>query len=73
MLGSVHLLVLARTLEQIPRHLESPYVFYHRKKGESAGGRFVELNRAWLALLPGVDQQRAFVCRRTQFLGAPGI
>jgi integrase len=43
--------VLARTLEQIPRHIESPYVFYHREKGESAGHRFVELKRAWQALL----------------------
>jgi len=59
--------VLARTLEQIPRHIESPFVFYHREKGESAGRRFVELKRAWQALLKeaSIDNLRFHDLRHT--------
>ncbi len=58
---------LARTLEQIPRHIESPFVFYHREKGESAGHRFVELKRAWQALLKeaSIDNLRFHDLRHT--------
>jgi len=43
--------VLAQTLEGVPRHIESPYVFYHRENGEGAGHRFTELKRAWQRVL----------------------
>jgi integrase len=59
--------LLARALERIPRHIESPYLFYHREKGESAGHRFTELKRAWQALLKeaSIDNLRFHDLRHT--------
>ena len=50
--------VLARAFEVIPRHVESPYVFYHREKGRE---RWTSLYRAQAGLEEsfegGVDRQ----------------
>lgn len=59
--------VLAKTLEGVPRHIESPFVFYHREQGDSAGHRFMELKRAWRRVLKeaSIDNLRFHDLRHT--------